>query len=262
MKRKRLPKRRSHKNQPTVYQIQHTLQQWMPHLNPNHYPLLAHLIFGLLTCHTLAQTTLCTWLALLTGIAPNTWRQRLKRLRQHRWDAPACFRALLQTVLHLVRPDRLWLALDATTLRQQHTVLGVSVVLHQTAIPIAWRVVPATQPHAWQSEWEALLACLKGQVPKTVPVYVLTDRGLWSPRLFRAIRRNGWHPLMRIVPNGQFRARWQRQAVPMEAFCPARGGQRAVEGFAFQYGLRCTLVVFWGGAGAGAMVLLDRCACF
>ncbi len=32
----------------------------------------------------------------------------------------------------------------------------------------------------------------------------------------------------------------------MEAFYPARGCQRAVEGFAFRYGLRCMLVVFWG----------------
>ncbi len=55
----------------------------MPHLNPNHSPLLAHLLFGLLTCHTLAQTTLRTWLALLTDIAPNTGRQRLQRLPQH-----------------------------------------------------------------------------------------------------------------------------------------------------------------------------------
>ncbi len=51
---------------------------------------------------------------------------------------------------------------------------------------------------------------------------------------------------MRIVLNGRFRARRQRRALPMEAFCPARGGQCVVEGFAFRYGLRCMLVVFWG----------------
>ncbi len=51
---------------------------------------------------------------------------------------------------------------------------------------------------------------------------------------------------MRVNAQGVFRVRWQRRALPMEAFCPARGHQYAVEGFAFQYGLRCTLVVFWG----------------
>ncbi len=150
----------------------------------------------------------------------------------------------------------LWLALDATPLRQQHTVLVVSVVLHQTAIPIAWRLLPTTQPHAWRPEWEALLRSLLGQVPASVSMYVLTDRGLWASWLFRAIVRNGWHPLMRIHPNGVFRARWQRQAQPIAFYCPERGHQRAVEGFAFGHRLRCTLVVFWGARAESPWYLL------
>ncbi len=51
---------------------------------------------------------------------------------------------------------------------------------------------------------------------------------------------------MRIIPKGVFRVRWQRRALPMEVFCPVRGCQWVVEGFAFRYGLRWTRVVFWG----------------
>jgi hypothetical protein len=40
---------------------------------------------------------------------------------------------------------------------------------------------------------------------------VLTDRGLESPELFRAIVRLGWHPLMRAKRCGKFRpANWHK----------------------------------------------------
>ncbi|MCS7208189.1 MAG: hypothetical protein NZ874_01310 [Fimbriimonadales bacterium] len=83
-------------------------------------------------------------------------------------------------------------------------------------------------------------------VPRGLAVYGLADRGLWAAWLFATIRRYGWHPLRQVNPQGQFWARWQRQARPLTDFCPAQGAQVAVEGCTFRYGLRCTLVVFWG----------------
>lgn len=97
---------------------------------------------------------------------------------------------------------------------------------------------------------------MRGVVPRSLPVYVLADRGLWAAWLFRAIQRNGWHPLLRVNAQGRFRARWQRQAQPLTAFCPERGTQRAVEGYAFAYGLRCTLVVYWGARAQEPWYLL------
>src|SRR4051812_18102940 len=43
-----------------------------------------------------------------------------------------------------------------------------------------------------------LLRRLRPAVPPGWTVLVLADRGLWSPRLWRRIRRLGWHPLLRI----------------------------------------------------------------
>jgi len=87
-------------------------------------------------------------------------------------------------------------------------------------------------------------------------VYGLADWGLWAQGLFRAIRQGGWHPLMRLNAQGQFRGRWQRQAPPLAAFAPTQGQQVAVDGFAFQYGLRCTLVVYWGASAQEPWYLL------
>ena len=40
--------------------------------------------------------------------------------------------------------------------------------------------------------------------PSATLVLVLTDRGLWSPRLWRSIKEIGWHPLMRVRPDATF----------------------------------------------------------
>ncbi|MCS7208681.1 MAG: hypothetical protein NZ874_03835 [Fimbriimonadales bacterium] len=101
---------------------------------------------------------------------------------------------------------------------------------------------------AWRGEWERLLAQVRRGVPRGLPVYVLADRGLWAVWLFATVRRYGWHPLLRVNPQGQFRARWQRQARPLTDFSPAQGTQVAVEGAALAYGLRWTVVVFWGAS--------------
>jgi hypothetical protein len=50
-----------------------------------------------------------------------------------------------------------------------------------------------------------VLAALAPGVPAATPVLVLADRGLWSPRLWDAIRGHGWHPLLRIRQEATFR---------------------------------------------------------
>ena len=45
---------------------------------------------------------------------------------------------------------------------------------------------------------ESSLAARLRRVPPGWTVLVLADRGLWSPRLWKRIRRLGWHPLLRI----------------------------------------------------------------
>jgi hypothetical protein len=55
-----------------------------------------------------------------------------------------------------------------------------------------------------------LLAQLAPAIPPRLQVLVLTDRGLWSPRLWAEIRRHGWHPLLRIRTSAYFQPHGQR----------------------------------------------------
>jgi hypothetical protein len=60
---------------------------------------------------------------------------------------------------------------------------------------------------------QRMLRWLNGCVATDQTVIVLADQGLWSPRLWEAIRANGWHPAIRgrcdmfFAPDGQQRQR-------------------------------------------------------
>jgi hypothetical protein len=100
---------------------------------------------------------------------------------------------------------------DATTLGQRFVVLVVSVVYRGCAIPVAWTVLPATEQHAWRSEWLRMLRQVRAVVPRRFFVLVLADRGLYARWLFQRLVRLGWHPLLRINTGGTFVSfRWAR----------------------------------------------------
>ena len=229
------------------YPIATLVQHFQHALTPAQLDRLHWLLFDLMALGTLAQTRVCLFLANLTHLAPNTWRQRFKRLRHQPFPEQTLFPTLLRLVVAWLRLPEVFLALDATTLGNRWTVLALGVVVHQHTIPVAWKVVRGNTKGAWLPLCQELVALLRGALPKSIPVYVLTDRGLWSPELYAAIERNRWHPLMRINAQGNFRPLWGRRKRALASFCPARAGvQVVVAGEAFRYRLRCTLVVFWG----------------
>jgi hypothetical protein len=64
----------------------------------------------------------------------------------------SCFAPLLRWLVAWWHPDhkQLPLVLDASTLGQRFTILAVCVVIRGCAIPVAWKVVDATQKGAWK----------------------------------------------------------------------------------------------------------------
>lgn len=178
---------------------------------------LALFSFGMVMTRRCGVTSISHFLALLTGKKSQSFRQRL---REWCYDAPdkrgrgrqeICvtdsFAPLLQWVLNwwTAGEKQLVLAMDATTLRQTFTVLAVSVIYRGCAIPVAWTIVPGNAKGTWRPHWIGLLALLSPVIPKRWRILVLTDRGLYARWLFSAIRQHGWHPLMRINTQGQFR---------------------------------------------------------
>jgi hypothetical protein len=208
---------------------------------------------GVCACHTLAM-----FLSLSLGGAWQTVRQRLREwywdaedkqgLNRREVDVRVCFVPLAKWVLAHWPGTRVALALDATSLGDRLVILTVSIVYKGCAVPIAWKILPAGQKHAWKPEWLALLALVQPAFPAHWQVIVLTDRGLYARWLYRAIVRHGWHPFLRINTQGTFHPAGSNQRQRIADLVPRIGTGWAGQGVAFTRAdrrLSCTLLACW-----------------
>lgn len=198
------------------YQLDDLLAAQLPQLRPAERRGLALWVQGAVLAQSGCQSAVVTALEPM-GHAPHATRQRL---REWTYDGTAraapcatsvdvegCFAPLLRWVLEWWEGEELPLAIDATSLGKRWVVIAISVLYRGTAIPVAWHVKPGPGRGPWITPLQALLAALAAVVPPTLRVLVMTDRGLWSPRLWRSIQDLGWHPLMRVRPDATFAPR-------------------------------------------------------
>jgi hypothetical protein len=231
-------------------------ETFLPQLRPAQQRGLAEWVAGVLAAESGCEQAVLTGLETL-GVPAEAARARLREFLRDGADraAPcaisleveACFAPLLAWVLTWWVGDTVPLAIDATALRDRQVVLAISVLYRGSAIPVAWVVLPHRGKGAWLPHLERLLALLAPVVPPSMTVLVMTDRGLWSPRLWQRIKANGWHPLMRIRPDATFAPTGQRRQRAQE-LVPGAGWYWVGEGIAYKdkaKQLPATLVVVW-----------------
>jgi hypothetical protein len=182
-----------------------------------------------------------------------------------RKDLPVhtCFAPLLDWLRRDWPEPRLALALDASTLHDRFVLLAISVLYRRCAVPVAWKILPATAPGPWQPHWLELLETLRGVVPADWLVVALTDRGLWAPWLFQKIQSLGWHPLMRINRGGRFRPDGSTHFMPLKQMVPKVGMTWSGPGTAFSTPGRqvaATLLGWWGAGYQEPWLLLSDLA--
>jgi hypothetical protein len=230
-----------------------------PKLSRTQATVLALYSFGMFLAQRCGLNAVVAALVPVLGVGFFTLRSRLQEFYQpataksgtqrQELDVTTCFAPLLAWILKGWPSTRLALALDATSLGDRFTVLSIGVVYRGSAIPVAWKVLPANVAHAWKPEWLALLAAFSELVPSGWTVVVMTDRGLYARRLYRAIVALGWHPLMRITRCGKFRKHGGKASVPVDRLVPRRGRRWQGRGTAFptkaERRLECTLLACW-----------------
>ncbi|WP_293108228.1 hypothetical protein [Moorena sp. SIO3I6] len=188
----------------------------------------------------------------------NTVRQRLKE-----WYLEAeaksgkkraeivvidCFADLLKWIIDLWPSEckQLALALDATTLKQNFTVLSIHVLYRGCGIPIAWKVVKATQKGSWRPHWQQLFQSLVDVVPTQMEVIVFADRGLYADWLYKLIRELHWHPFLRINHQGQFRCESEFVWKSLASILPHPGTSFSAKITCFKTNpIECTLSARW-----------------
>jgi len=260
---------------PSLYGKQ-ALHQWtqevsaaFPQLSQPQAAGLATWAFGMVLAKACALTAVALFLGKLLKQKLDAVRERLRDLYReapakagaHRrdLDVTTCFGPLLRWVLRDWKGQQLAVALDASTLGSLFTVLCISVVYRGCAIPVAWKIVPATAPGAWKDHWLKLLKHWHGLVPPDWQVIVLADRGLYAKWLFEGIRKLSWHPLLRINQGGKFRPDGWVHFVPLTQLVPCVGRTWRGQGTAFATKaaqLPCTLLACWEAGHAEAWLLL------
>jgi hypothetical protein len=258
---------------PQLYAWLALLTSAFPHLSAPQVRGLACFSFGMLLAQSCAVSAVALQLADLLGQKVDTLKQRLREwycaadaktgTHRRQLEVRTCFAPLLRWVLHDWPCRQVALALDATTLGQRFTTLALSVLYKGCAVPVAWKILPAVGKHPWKGEWQGLLRDFRRALPAGWTVVVLTDRGLYAKWLFRAIRKQGWHPFMRINSSGTFRPAHTKQRRPLASFVPARGAQWQGRGQAFRDAtqqLRCTLLARWDAGYADPWLVLTDLA--
>jgi len=101
---------------------------------------------------------------------------------------------------------------------------------------------------SWNKEWLRMLRLVGRSIPRDFFVIVMTDRGLYSSKLFRRIKRLKWHPFMRINVNGTFCPEGNGSFKPIRSFAEQPTMSWQGSGVAFKSkgkGVACTLLALW-----------------
>lgn len=222
---------------------------------------LALWVYGCLLADSCSETAVVA--ALGHYADTNTLRQRLRKWLKAKWQVSYFCPKLLAWFIAWAKPDTLVLAFDASLVGERYCLLCVSIIYRATAIPVAWRVLPANVKgeDKWTPCFKQLFKQLAPAIPAGLNVLVLTDRGLHSPTLWRTITSFGWHPLFRERNNINFRpAGGVRQKAKQLVSQP---GQVWIgRGVAFGGGhnhareLKATLIVIWLNDESEAWLLL------
>ncbi len=256
-----------------LYAWKQELASRFPGLSPAFVGLLALWSLGMALTRNAGLVVVTNQWVLLLGQPFDTVRQRLREfyqparakagakrgIRRRDFEAADHFAPLLAWVLSFWKERRLALALDATNLGDRFHVLCVSVLFGGIGIPVAWAILPGGQKGSWSPLWIELLARLRGAVPADWRVVVLSDRGLESAALFRAIVAQGWHPLMRVKAGGKFRPDGWKNWYALDRFARRGGARFALAGVAYKTAkepLACTLLAVWDERHEGPWLLL------
>jgi len=233
-----------------------TVAEHLPQLSKPQATMLALWSFGMAMVKSCALTTVMLFLASLLKVKENTMRQRLREWCYDRKDkkgdkrvdieVQSCFPFLVRWVMDWWQGTQVAIALDATTLSLCFTVLSVSVVYRGCAIPVAWTITKGNARGEWNKHWLRMLGLIRHSIPRDYTVIVLTDRGLYSPKLFPHIRKIGWHPFMRINANGTFCPTGERVFRPISSFVKEPGEGWQGTGIAFKSRrIPSTLLALW-----------------
>ena len=229
-----------------------------PHLSLPEVAGLATWSFGMVITGSSSVTRVSEFIAQLQSEKSNTVRQRLKEWYQdsnakkgkkrRELDISECFAPLLKWILSLWNGQEKWLplAVDATNIGSNFTVLSLNVLYQGCGIAVAWKIVKGTEKGSWKPHWQKLFQLLKDAVPSDWQVIVCAERGLYADWLFEEICALNWHPFLRINHQGTYQIRGQQEWRCLDTVVPHTGMSWSGVVTCFKSNpLNCSLLARW-----------------
>jgi len=254
---------------PGLYQWNDVVAKRFPHLSKPVAACLALWSLGMIVARSCSLTAVAWAWVPIVNEKFYTLRERLRDLyreapakagtKRCELDLGTCWAPWLAWVVEGWHSQQRALALDATTLGQRFTVLAVSVLYRGCAVPVAWKVLKATEAHAWEPEWKTLWRHCRDVVPADWNGIVLADRGLYAKWLFEAITAWGWHPWLRINNQGKCRPQGWYHWLELQDLVTQVGQRWQGRGTAFKNApgrLDCTRLACWGEGHAEAWLVV------
>jgi hypothetical protein len=94
--------------------------------------------------------------------------------------------------------QRLYLALDSSSLWGQFTLVQVALIYRGRALPLCWLVLRRHSSSVGYADYESLLRQAASLIPKSSQVVLLADRGFVDVKLFQLARDLGWSFRVRL----------------------------------------------------------------
>ncbi|HXV96789.1 MAG TPA: transposase [Anaerolineae bacterium] len=154
-------------------------------------------------------------------------RQLARWLHNRKINPSQVYGPLIKQVLRAWTNQRLFLALDSSSLWGRFTVVRLALIYRGRALPLTWRVLSRQSASVGYADYQIILRQAADLLPAKCQVILLADRGFVDVKLFQLARDLGWSFRVRLKQSlWVYRANKPRTKVGR--LMPARGQARFV----------------------------------
>lgn len=146
------------------------------------------------------QIHLSQWVLYRPGQAKAASKQRqFSRWLHNAKIVPSrVYEPLIKAVLRAWAGERLYLALDSTTLWGRFTLVRLALVYRGRALPLSWIVLVSQSAMVAYADYNTIVTRAATLLPPACQVVLLADRGFVDVKLFRLARDLGWSFRIRL----------------------------------------------------------------
>jgi hypothetical protein len=133
------------------------------------------------------------------------------------------FFPLLRAAMQIWPPEQmLYLALDASDLRNGYLLIRLVLIYRGRAIPLTWRVLKHNSTSVSYKDYKVLLKQALLILPAGQPLILLADRGFVHAKLVKFGRQHHWGYRLRAKSSTRVRLP-DRSVARMDQLCPPQG---------------------------------------